>query len=123
MGECGQLLPARIEAVASPRAAADETLRLCRSHTDAIAASVQLSGLTYREIAARMGVSKSIVNAWARGGREIPARRVRAFCNATGTLLVQQYQAFERALREATGRQRERDRIAEIIAPTLRGAA
>lgn len=115
-------LPPRIELI-GPRPADPETVRLCRTEQDAVAASVALSGLGYRELAARMGLKKSIVNAWARGGRDIPRKRVRAFCNATGTLLLQQWQEFDRALREAAGRQRRRDRIAEIIAPTQRRAA
>ena len=114
------LLPYRIEGVASPRNADDKTLRMCFSEQDAINASVTLSGLTYREIAARMGVSKSLVNAWAKDERALPDRRVTAFCNATGTNLLRQWQEMERALRRAAGQERRRDQIAEIIAPTLR---
>lgn len=119
------LLPSRIEGVRSPREADERTLRLCFSEQDAIAASIALSGLTYREIAARMGVSKSLINAIAKGERELTDRRTAAFCNATGTLLVRQYRAMERALREAAGRVRQRERIAAIVAPTERawGAA
>ena len=47
------LLPRRVEAVASPKLADERTLRMCFSEQDAIAASITLSGLTYREIAAR----------------------------------------------------------------------
>lgn len=121
-GATGTLLPARLESVSSPRTASEQTLRLCRTDADAIAASIVISGLTYREIAARMGVSKSIVNAWAHGQRSMPNKRVRAFCNATGTLFLQQFLAFERALRAAQGKVRERDRIAEIAAPSMRAA-
>lgn len=116
----GSLLPARLEAVRGPRNADSETLRLCRSEADAIAASVALSGLTYREIAARMGVSKSLVNAMAKGDRTLPTKRTAAFCAATGTNLVRQFRAFEMALRDAQGAVRERDRMQEICAPTLR---
>jgi len=112
------LLPARIEMVRGPRNADERTLRLCLSEQDAIVASVVLSGLTYREIAERMGVSKSIVNAWAKGERSLTDRRTTAFCNATGTNLVRQHRDLERALREAAGRTKARDRIAAIVAPT-----
>lgn len=112
------LLPRRIEGVQSPRAADERTLRLCFSEQDAIAASVALSGMTYRELAARMGVSKSLVNAMVKGERPLSARRTQAFCNATGTYLIVQYRDLERALHVAAGRQRERDRIAAIVAPT-----
>lgn len=114
------LLPTRIEGVPTPRPADEHTLRMCFSEQDAIAASIALSGLTYRELAARMGVSKSLVNAMAKGERPLSARRTSAFCHATGTTLIQQYRDMERALREAAGRQRERDRIAAIAAPTRR---
>jgi ribosome-binding protein aMBF1 (putative translation factor) len=114
------LIPQRIEAVASPRNADERTLRMCFSEADAIVASIQLSGLTYREIAARMGASKSLVNALAKGERGLTDRRTTAFCNATGTNLVRQYRDMERALREAAGKARERDRMAAIVAPTER---
>lgn len=112
------LIPPRIEAVASPRLADERTLRLCFSEADAIKASIALSGLTYREIAARMGLSKSLVNSLAKGERGLTHKNTRAFCGATGTLLVVQYREMERALAEAAGRVRERDRIAAIVAPT-----
>lgn len=91
---------------------------MCFCEADAVKASIALSSLTYREIADRMGVSKSLVNALAKGERELTDRRTRAFCNATGTNLVAQYREMERALREATHRVRERDRIAAMVAPT-----
>lgn len=112
------LIPRRIEAVASPRLADERTLRLCFSEADAVKASIVLCGLTYREISARMGKSKSLVNAMAKGERGLAPRNTRAFCNATGTLLVVQYREMERALRLATGHVRESDRIAAIVAPT-----
>lgn len=113
------LIPQRIEAIKSPAPADERTLRLCFGEADAIRGSVAISRLTYREIAARMGVSKSLVNAWAKGERTMPQKRVQAFCNATGSLLLKQYQEFACAMRKAEGRVRERDRIAEMIAPTL----
>lgn len=112
------LIPQRIEAVASPKLADERTLRMCFSEQDAIAASIALSGLTYREIAARMGKSKSLVNAMAKGERPLSHKGTQAFCNATGTLLVIQYREMERALRVAAGRVKERDRMAAIVAPT-----
>lgn len=114
------LLPPRIEGVRTPQPADERTLRMCFSEQDAIVASITLSSLTYREIAARMGVSKSLVNAMAKGERPLTQRRSQAFCNATGTTLIFQYRDMERALREVAGRQRERDRIAAIVAPTRR---
>lgn len=112
------LIRQRIEGVRSPRNADERTLRMCFAEQDAIAASVALSGLTYREIAARMGVSKSLVNSWVKGERGLTQRRTAAFCNATGTNLIRQYREMERALREAAGRTYYRDRIATICAPT-----
>jgi transcriptional regulator with XRE-family HTH domain len=114
------LLPARLEAVRSARNADERTLRLCLSEQDAIKASIVLSRLTYREIADRMGVSKSLVDALTKGARGLTDRRTTAFCNATGTNLVRQYRDMERAMREASGRTKERDRIAAIVAPTER---
>lgn len=106
------LLPPRIEGVRTPSSASEETLRLCRSERDAVLASIQLSGLTYEEIGARIGVTKQAVHKWVENG--VPSRRVTAFCNATGTLLLDQYLRLQRAMREAMGQQRERDRIAHI---------
>ncbi|HEY1035059.1 MAG TPA: hypothetical protein VGE09_08760 [Pseudoxanthomonas sp.] len=107
------LLPRRIEGVRSPSLACRETLRLCRSERDAVLASVALSKLTYAEIGARCGVTKQAVEKWTRKG--IPSARVMAFCNATGTRLVEQYIELERALRVADGRMRELDYIAAIV--------
>lgn len=118
MKNCKTLLPQRLEAVPSPKLADERTLRLCFTEQDAIAASITLSGLTYREIAARMGKSKSLINAMAKGERGLSRKATQAFCNATGTLLVIQYREMERALREAAGRIRERDRLLSIVAPT-----
>lgn len=112
------LIPQRIEGVRTPREADERTLRMCFSESDAIAASIALSGLTFREIADRMGASKSLVNALAKGERGLTNKRTKAFCNATGTLLVVQYREMERALAQAAGRVRERDRMAAIVAPT-----
>jgi ribosome-binding protein aMBF1 (putative translation factor) len=114
------LLPARLEAVRSPRNADERTLRLCFNEQDAIKASIALSSLTYRELAARMGVSKTLVDAMAKGTRGLRDKRTAAFCNATGTNLVRQYRDMDRALREAAGRSKERDRIAAMVAPTER---
>lgn len=106
------LLPNRIEAVASAKQATDDVLRLCASERDAFLVSVQLSGLTYEEIGRRMGVSKQGVHKWREQG--VPDKRTRAFCNATGTLLVVQYRELQRALRVVQNRIRESDRIAYI---------
>lgn len=109
-------LPSRIEGVRSPMPADSRTLRLCDSERDAFLASIQLSKLTYEEIAARIGVTKQAVSKWKAAG--VPGSRVTAFCNATGTLLLRQYIDLQRALREAEGREREADRIAHIASFT-----
>ena len=110
------LFSQRIEGVRTPRAASDETLRMCASERDAVLVSIQLSGLTLTEIGARIGVSKQAIHKWERAG--VPGSRVRAFCNATSTRLLEQYIELQRALRHAQGVVRERDRIAAIAAPT-----
>lgn len=46
----------------------------------------------------------------------VPHKRTRAFCNATGTLLVIQYREMQKAIRFAQNRVREVDRIACIAA-------
>jgi transcriptional regulator with XRE-family HTH domain len=119
MAQQTSLLPPRIEAIQSARLADEKTLRLCFSEADAVMASIALSGLTYREIAARMGRSKSLVNAMAKGERGLSPKNTAAFCNATGTLLIVQYREMVRALDVAIGRIKERDRLAAIVAPTL----
>jgi len=101
--------------------ASDETLQLCKSDRDAVLVSIQLSGLTYSEIGARCGVTKQAVEKWARKG--IPGTRERAFMNATGTRLVEQYRLLQAALRMVQGRQRESDRIAHIASYSARVAA
>lgn len=108
-----------VEGIRSPRMADERTLRMCFSEQDAIAASIQLSGLTLREIAARMGKSKSLIDMLNNGSRTLTRKNTQAFCNATGTLLVIQYREMERALAAAQGRVRERDRLAAIVAPTM----
>ena len=112
------LISQRIEGVRTPRAADERTLRLCFSEQDAIVASIQLSGLTYREIAARMGKGKSLVDAMAKGNRALTRKNTTAFMHATGTRLIEQYREMKRAIDLAAGVVRERDRIAAIVAPT-----
>ena len=106
------LLPRRIEAIRSPQKGDERALRLCTSERDAFLASVALSGLTYEEIAKRIGVTKQAVHKWRDEG--VPHKRVRAFCNATGTLLLSEYLTLERMMRQAIGRAREADRIRQI---------
>lgn len=108
------LLPHRIEAIQSARLASDDVLRLCASERDAFLVSIQLSGLTYEEIGLRVGVSKQAVHKWREQG--VPHKRTRAFCNATGTLLVIQFREMQKAIRAASNRTREADRIASIAA-------
>ena len=111
-GRKAMLLPRRIEPVPSARTASPETLRLCSCERDAVLVSLQLSNCTLDEIGARIGVSKQAVSKWARDG--VPSRRVRAFCNATGTNLLLQFIDLQRALRIVSGHPRECDRIADI---------
>jgi transcriptional regulator with XRE-family HTH domain len=101
--------------------ATDDTLRLCTSERDAVLVSIQLSGLTYSEIGSRCGVTKQAVEKWARNG--VPEKRERAFMNATGTRLVEQYRMLQDALRVARGCIRESDRIARIASLTKVAAA
>ena len=114
-----QLLPPRIEGIRTPRDADERTLRACYSEADAVKASIALSGLTYREIAARMGCSKTLVGGFAAGTHTLTRKRTRAFCNATGTRLIEQYRDREAAIRAAENRVRESDRIQSMIQPTL----
>lgn len=106
------LFSQRIEGVRSPAKGDERALRLCTSERDAFLASITLSGLTYDEIAARIGVSKQAVHKWRDAG--VPHNRIRAFCNATGTMLLAEYLALERMMRQAVGRVREADRIQQI---------
>jgi hypothetical protein len=106
------LFPQRIEGIRSPAPASADTLRLCATERDAFLTSVTLSGLTYEEIGARIGVTKQAVNKWKAEG--VPHNRVRAFCNATGTTLLSDFLDRERAVKAIQGRQREAERIAHI---------
>jgi hypothetical protein len=106
------LLPVRIEGIRSPVMESDKTLRMCDTERDAFLTSVTLSGLTYQAIADRIGVTKQAVNKWSRNG--VPHDRVRAFCNATGSLLLTQYIKVEQAKAAVYGHMRETDRIEQI---------
>lgn len=108
----GTFLPRRLEGVRSPEYATRDQLARCHNERDAFLASVAISHLTYDELGARIGVTRQAVHKWGREG--VPHKRVRAFCNATGTMLLEQWHAHERAYREIEGRLRERDRIAAI---------
>lgn len=115
------LFPAAKTSLPPPRDADEMTLRMCFNEADAIKASIALSGLTYREIADRYGKGKTLIGLLAKGERGVSGtKRTDAFCLATGTNLLKQYRAMDRALREAMGRIRERDRVAAIVAPTVR---
>jgi hypothetical protein len=111
MGSKG-FLPHRIEGIRTAKAADLSTLRLCASERDAFLASVTISGLTYDELGARLGVTRQAVHKWGREG--VPHKRLRAFCNATGTLLLAQYVELERLMKQAAHGVREADRIRAI---------
>ncbi len=115
-----EFLPIRLEGVRSAQPATTDQLRLCTTERDAFLVSVQLSGLTYEELAARIGVSKQAVHKWGREG--VPHKRLAAFSNATGTTLVSQFIQFDRLLKQAAHGQRESDRIA-AIASQIRSVA
>lgn len=106
------LLPARIEAVPSPRAASFDVLRLCANEREAALVSIRMSKLSQAEIAKRIGVSKQAISKWLLEG--VPGGRVRAFGNATGTTLLAQYHGLQKAMRDADGVPRECDRIDRI---------
>jgi hypothetical protein len=116
----GSFLPARIEGIRTAKTADLPTLRLCHSERDAFLASVTISGLTYDELGARLGISRQAVHKWGRGG--VPHKRIRAFCNATGTLLLAQFLELERLMKQAAQGVRESDRI-RAIADAARAAA
>lgn len=110
------LFSQRIEGLRTPRTADPRTVILCRCEEDAVKASIRLSGLTMDVIGARIGVSKQAVAKWRRKG--VPQNRTTAFENATGTKLLTQYRDLEKAQRAAAGVVRERDYLAEVVAPT-----
>jgi hypothetical protein len=116
MGSRG-FLPHRVEGVRSPERASRQQLSRCLTERDAFLSSVAISHLTYDEIGARVGVTRQAVHKWGREG--VPHKRVRAFCNATGTLLLEQWLFHDRAYREVEGRLRERDRIAAIASYSM----
>lgn len=107
-----QLLPRRTELVRGAQPVSADTLRLCATERDAFLVSKTLSRLTYAEIAARIGVRQQAVSKWLDKG--VPSVRVTAFCNATGTTLLRDFLARERAYKAIQGQQREADRIAHI---------
>lgn len=109
-----RLIPQRIEGLQSPKPASFDVLRLCANERDAALVSLRLSHLTQKELAARIGVSPQALSKWMREG--VPGGRVRAFCNATGTRLLEQFHALHHAMREAAGAPRESERIARIAA-------
>lgn len=100
--------------IQSARPAPFDVLRLCGSERDAVLVSIRMSRLSQATIAARMGVSKQALSKWLQSG--IPGGRVTAFCNVTGTSLLAQFHAMQRAFREANGSPREVDRIGQIAA-------
>ena len=114
------LFPQRIEGIRSPQPAAADTLRMCVTERDAFLASITISGKTYEQIGACIGVSKQAVEKWKKG---IPDARIAAFCNATGTTLVRDFLNRERALHAIQGRQNESERIAQIASYSVGRAA
>lgn len=93
---------------------------MCATERDAFLTSVTISGKTYEQIGACIGVSKQAVEKWKKG---IPSARITAFCNATGTTLLRDFLNRERALKAIEGRQREADRIAHIASYSVGVAA
>lgn len=97
------------------RPAAPEVLRDTRSEADAIALSIAAAQMTLTDVATRMGVSKAYLCHARKGQRTLPDRRVDAFCETTGSLLLRQFRDL--SIEQAGGDVARLARLARMLRP------
>ena len=95
----------------APKAAPESVLRLIESEAQALDVSIRAGNHKGAYIAACIGKSEGYVSRLRKGERPIPHKLVGPLCAATGTTLLRQYIALQRALRGVC----EVERLAEMM--------
>lgn len=95
----------------APRSAPESVLRLIESEAQALDVSIRAGNHKGAYIAACIGKSEGYVSRLRKGERPIPHKLVGPLCAATGSNLLRQYIALQRALRGTC----EAERLAEMM--------
>lgn len=95
----------------APKDAPEKVLRQIESEAQALAVSIRAGGHKLEYVAACIGKSKSYVSRMQTGSAPIPDRLVGPLCAATGSNLLRQHIALQRAIRGVC----EVERLAEMM--------
>ena len=90
--------------VPKPKAAPDALVARINADAQAVAVSLQSSGLKQAYVAAQLGISGAYLSQIRNGLRPLPDKLVMPLCYLTGTLLIQQYRDLQEALATIKGR-------------------
>lgn len=95
----------------APKDAPAKVLRQIESEAQALAVAIRAGSHKLEYVAACIGKSKSYVSRMQTGSAPIPDRLVGPLCAATGSNLLRQYIALQRAIRGVC----EVERLAEMM--------
>lgn len=111
-----------IAALSAPTAACAKLVGQCEHYGMAARVSLRLKGSGFSEswLASRLGISRGHLSRILNGSQEMPRWMLKPIAWATGSLLIQQYDDLQRALRIAKG-ETQRDLI-ERLAEQARAA-
>lgn len=109
-----------LQALPAPVDASKQSVAMCQSEADAIAASLRhrLAGYSQSWVAKALGYSRSYFSELKTGTKAMPESRVAHFCHLTGTNLLQQYRDLQKAIALMQGESAAAriERIARAIA-------
>lgn len=114
------------QAVSQPTDAPLAQVAGCTCEADAVAVSLhkRLAGFSHAWIAQRMGwKSPSYFCEIIKGAKAMPRKRVDDFCRLTGTNLLRQYIALQKAAKQVQHGESVEARIARLAAPFSQAAA
>ena len=109
-----------LAAIPKPKAAPDALVARINADAQAVAVSLQSSGLKQAYVAAQLGISGAYLSQIRKGKRPLPDKLVMPLCYLTGTLLIQQYRDLQEALATIKGRT---ECVVAAMANELRRAA
>lgn len=111
-----------LSAVAPAKPAPDSLVRRVETDAQAIAISIEASGVKQSYIAAAMGRSPAWLSRMRHGSLAMTDEQAARFCDLTGSLLLLQVRALREAMAEAMGQVSAAQQIRRYAAELRRAA-
>lgn len=112
-----------IQEVKSPELVEESLVRKCKTHSQALALSIQLSDYSQEVIAERLGISAAQLSRLRNGRRGVSDKIMQRIAHATGNYAVSQFTAYNDGFILVRPAKSERIRELEEQIEKLRGAA